>query len=155
MTIPVVRKTLLIVTVNVVFSDVVQYFAALIPLFLDYSYNMYIHILSTECGGKPTLPQLLNFPGKSGGINIPERIGTNYKIFGILLLNDEDGAKIDCIAKEEGELTHINLKILSKWLQGECMQAPMWSTIIEVLKKSNLGPLAEEISYVFNEVARV
>ena len=148
MTIPVVRKTLLIVTVNVVFSDVVHYFAALIPLYLDYSYNIYIHILSTESDGKPTLPQLLNFPGKSGGINIPERIGIHYKTFGIFLLNDENGAKIDCIAKEEGELIHINLKILSRWLQEEGMQRPMWSTIIDVLKKSSLRVLAEEISSV-------
>ena len=109
---------------------------------------MYIHILSTESGGKPTLPQLLNFPGKSGGINIPERIGVHYKTFGTFLLNDENGAKIDSIAKEERELTHIILKILSRWLQGEGMQPAMWSTIIEVLKASNLGVLAEEISSV-------
>ena len=126
----------------------VHYFAALIPFFLEYSYNMYIHILSTASGQKPTLPQLMNFPGKSGGINIPERIGVHYKTFGIFLLKDDDGAKIDSIAKEEGELTHISLKILSRWLQGEGMQPPMWSTIIEVLKMSNLGVLAEEISSV-------
>ena len=95
------------------------------------------------------MPQLLNFPGKSGEINIPEKMGTNYKTFGILLLQDDNGAKIDSIiAKEEGESIHISLKILSKWLQGEGMQPPMWSTIIEVLKKSNLGVLAEEISSV-------
>ena len=76
-------------------------------------------------------------------------MGTNYKTFGIHLLQDDNGAKIDSIiAKEEGELIHISLKILSRWLQGEGMQPPMWSTIIEVLKKSNLGVLAEEISSV-------
>ena len=76
-------------------------------------------------------------------------MGTNYKTFGILLLEDDNGAKIDAIiAKEEGEPKHINLKILSKWLQGEGMQPPAWSTIIEVLKMCNLGVLAEEISSV-------
>ena len=109
---------------------------------------MYIHILSTESDYKPTLPQLLNFPGKSGGINIPEKIGVHYKTFGIFLLKDNNGAKIDTIAKEEGELIHISLKILSRWLQGEGTQPPMWSTMIEVLKMSNLGVLAEEISSV-------
>ena len=95
------------------------------------------------------MPQLLSFPGKSGEVNIPEKMGTNYKTFGILLLQDDNGAKIDSIiAKEEGESIHISLKILSKWLEGEGMQPPMWSTIIEVLKKSNLGVLAEEISSV-------
>ena len=132
-----------------VMSYSVHCFAALIPLFLNYSYNMYIHILSTESGGKPTLPQLLNFPGKSGEINIPERIGAHYKTFGIFLLQDETGAKIvSIIAEEEGKLVHINLKILSKWLQGEGIQPPTWSTIIKVLKESYLGVLAEEISSV-------
>ena len=106
--------------------------------------------LSTESDGKPTMPQLMNFPGKSGKINIPEKMGTNYKTFGIHLLKDETGAKIDSIAKEEGESMAISSKILSKWLRGEGMQPPMWSTIIEVLKTSNLGVLAEEISSVID-----
>ena len=57
------------------------------------------------------------------------------------------GLKID-IAKEGGKSIHISLKILSKWLQVEGMQLPVWRTIIEVLKKSNLGVLPEEISSV-------
>ena len=113
-----------------------------IPLFF------YTHILSTESGGKPTLSQLLNFPGKSGKINIPEKIGTHYKTFGIFLLKDDNGAKVESIAKEEGESIHISLKILSKWLQGEGMQPPTWSTIIEALKMSNLGVLAKDVRAV-------
>ena len=57
------------------------------------------------------------------------------------------GPKID-IVKDEGESIHISLKILSNWLQAEGMQLPVWRTITEVLKKSNLGVLAEEISSV-------
>ena len=56
------------------------------------------------------MPQLLNFPGKSGEINILEKMGTNYKTFGIHLLKDETGVKIDSIAKEEGESIHISMK---------------------------------------------
>ena len=78
----------------------VYYFAALIPVFLDYSYNMYLHILSTESGSKPTLPQLLNFPGKSGGINIPESIGVHYKTFGIFLLKMIMGPKLTLLPKK-------------------------------------------------------
>ena len=111
-------------------------------------YYFYVHILSTESGGKPVLPQLLKFQAKSGEINIPERIGTQYKTFGIFLLNDDNGAKVEAIAKEEGESKQINIKILSKWLQGEGMQPPTWSTIIEALKKSNLAVLAENIRAV-------
>ena len=117
----------------------------LIPLFF---YYFYIHILSTESGDKATLPQLLNFPGKSGEINVPERIGTHYKTFGIFLLKDDSGAKVESIAKEQGEPIQISIKILQKWLQGEGMQPPTWSTIIKALKMSNLGVLAEDIRAV-------
>ena len=54
-------------------------------------------ILST--GNKPTLPKLLKFPGRSGNINIPEKIGTNFRVFGIHLLNDENGEKVESIAR--------------------------------------------------------
>lgn len=72
-------------------------------------------------------------------------MGTNYKTFGILLLEDDNGAKIECIAKEEGESIHISLKILQKWLQGEGMGPPTWSTLIKALNESKLGALAEDI----------
>ena len=108
----------------------------------------FIIILLTESDDEPTLSQLLKFPGKRGKINIPERIGTNYKTFGIFLLNDGNGAKVESIAKEEGDLIHISLKILSKWLQGEGMQPPTWTTIIEALEMSNLGALAKDIRAV-------
>ena len=105
---------------------------------------LHIFILSTEYDGIPTLPLLLNFPGKKGRINIPERIGTYQKIFGIILLKDESGAKIEIIAKEKD----MNLTILSRWLQGDGKQPPTWSTLIEALNESNLGALAEEIKTV-------
>ena len=94
------------------------------------------------------MPRLLNFPGESGKINVLEKIGTNYTTFGIFLLNDDNGAKVESIAKEKGESIHISIKILSKWLQGEGMQPPTWSTLIEALKMSNLGVLAEDIRAV-------
>ena len=107
-----------------------------------------IHILSTDSNSKPTLPLLLSFPGKSGEINILERIGTTYKIFGIFLLNDASGAKIESITKEESQVADMTLKILSRWLQGEGMQPQTWSTLIKVLRKSKLSDLANEIETV-------
>ena len=91
------------------------------------------------------MPLLLNFPGKSGKINILEKIGTNYTTFGIFLLKDDNGAKVESIAKEKGESIYISIKILSRWLTGEGVQPKTWSTIIEALKMSNLGALAEDI----------
>ena len=104
--------------------------------------------LSTESDQKPTLLQLLSFPGKSEQINIPERIGTHCKTFGIFLLKDENGAKVESIAKEESTMTDMNLKILSKWLQGQGIQPPTWNTVIKVLRQSNNLALAEEIASV-------
>ena len=109
---------------------------------------MYLHILSTESHDKPTLSQLLKFPGKEGKIDIPERIGTNYKSFGIFLLKDDNGTKVEAITKEEEKVHDISLKILSKWLRGEGIRPPTWSTLTEVLKDSNLDVLAEEIETV-------
>lgn len=108
----------------------------------------YIIIPSTESDDKPTLSQLLKFPGKGGKINIPERIGTNYRLFGIFLLKDDDGAKVASITKEEDKVHDMSLTILSKWLRGEGKQPPTWSTLIEVLKDSSLGVLVEEIEAV-------
>ena len=45
-------------------------------------------------------------------------------------------------------MTDMSLKILSKWLQGEGIQPPTWNTVIEVLRKSNLAALADEIASV-------
>ena len=94
------------------------------------------------------MPLLLSFPGKSGEINILERIGTTYKIFAVFLLNDENGAKIESITKEESQVADMTLKILSRWLQGEGMQPQTWSTLINVLRKSKLSDLANEIETV-------
>ena len=107
-----------------------------------------MYILSTGSDHKPTLPLLLRFPGKSVEINIVEGIGTTYRTFGIFLLNDESGVKVDSIAKEESEVVDLSLKILSKWLQGEGIQPPTWSTLIQVLRQSKLAVLADEIASV-------
>ena len=53
---------------------------------------------------KPTLLELLKFPGKSGVINIPQAIGRNYLAFGVLLLNDEDGSKVLGMKTSNGRL---------------------------------------------------
>ena len=108
----------------------------------------YVYILSTGSDHKPTLPLLLRFPGKSGEINIVERIGTTNKTFGIFLLNDEIGVKVESIAEEKSKVVDMTLKILSQWLKGEGIQPPTWSTLIQVLRQSNLLVLANEIASV-------
>ena len=55
------------------------------------SYFSYDHAASNT----PTLQELLSFPGQEKQINIPQEIGTQYKIFGTFLLENDDRAKLD------------------------------------------------------------
>ena len=71
-------------------------------------------------------------------------IGTNYKVFGILLLNDKWGNKIKTITEEAG-VGGTTLAILEKWLHGEGKQPATWRTLIQVLKDSEFNTLAKEI----------
>ena len=75
-------------------------------------------------------------------------IGTTYKRFAIFLLNDENGAKVESITKEESQVEEMSLKILSRWLQGEGVQPQTWSTLIKVFRQSKLSDLADEIETV-------
>ena len=95
---------------------------------------------------RPNLPNLLNFPGKSGKyINIPKQIGTKYLIFGVLLLNDKTGAEVDAIIQHHHEkATQINLEILRLWIGGKG-QPLSWDTLISVLNSSGLRILASDI----------
>jgi len=54
-------------------------------------------------GNTPTLHELLNFPGQQKKINIPQEIGTQYKIFGTILLEDDSGKRVDNIVHEYRE----------------------------------------------------
>ena len=55
------------------------------------SYFSYDHAASNT----PTLQELLSFPGQEKQINIPQEVGTQYKIFGTFLLENDDRAKLD------------------------------------------------------------
>ena len=96
---------------------------------------------------RPTLPQLINFETRSGGINITESIGLHYKQLGPLLLQDNDGTITETIEREcFYKVKEINQEILQQWIQGKGMKPVQWSTLIDVLKKIELSPLAKKIA---------
>ena len=96
---------------------------------------------------RPTLPQLINFETQSGSIKISERIGTSYGKLGPLLLRDDDGSFTQSIRDQyHHDATKINYEILQRWIQGKGRQPVQWSTLIDVLKKIELSPLAKEIA---------
>ena len=47
---------------------------------------------------QPTLIECIRFQGKERIINTPQEIGTSYDDFGLLLLDDHNGASIHSIA---------------------------------------------------------
>ena len=94
-----------------------------------------------EC---PTLPELMCFGSKE--IDIIEEIGTKYSRFGISLLHDKSGAKIEAIVKECRENAYeINQKILSRWIRGEGKKPVSWVTLADELDKCRLKELAKSI----------
>ena len=79
-------------------------------------------------------------------LNLTQQIGTSYRSFGILLLNDKTGARINAIRTEHGgNVQEINLEVFSLWINGEGRQPVSWDTLITVLEDINLNSLADRI----------
>ena len=96
---------------------------------------------------RPSLPKLLHFPTISGGfINIIEMIGPHYRIFGVLLLNDEQGNIINSYHQSElGKPDAIIQKVFTRWLQGNGRAPRTWETLATVLEEMAMGELASTI----------
>ena len=96
---------------------------------------------------KPTLPLLTFMSTKCGGeLRIVQRVGTNYKMLGTLLLNDDTGAITQAIiVAHHQQPAHITDSILSKWLQGGGRKPVTWATFITVLNEVGLTELAKDI----------
>lgn len=97
---------------------------------------------------RPTLPELLRVPVKDGrrNISIPSEIGSRYFEFGVFLLNDTTGSKIESICREMRDNSEdIVRKILMEWLSGKGRQPVTWETLIQTLIDASLSTLAEDI----------
>ena len=94
--------------------------------------------LSSGGGVRPTLPELFR-------LDIPEGIGSKYTKFGVLLLNDELGTRVDSIEDEyRGKPERICRKILQEWLEGKGLPVT-WDTLIQTLRDTGLPTLADHI----------
>ena len=86
----------------------------------------------------PSLPELLQ-------LNVPQQVGTKYKGFGTLLLNDGTGNVVNNISAEcQQKPDEINTKILEEWIAGRGRPCT-WDTLIKVLKDCELNTLADQI----------
>ena len=83
-------------------------------------------------------------------VEIIQRIAAgNYQVFGMYLLNDENMTKVQVIKKNhvhEGAEA-ITQAIMQKWLEvGELTSPRTYEHLIECLRQSGLGVLAEDIA---------
>ena len=92
--------------------------------------------------GKPSLPKLL-------GLKIPQKVGAEFMQFGVLLLDDEDGAHIDALEDEcNGKCERIVRKILAEWVRGRG-RALSWKTLSDTLRECSLSSLADDIDSTY------
>ena len=64
---------------------------------------------------QPTLIECIRFQGKEKIINAPQEIGTSYDDFGLLLLDDHNGARIHSIARQhKDDAQRINKEVLKE-----------------------------------------
>ena len=100
-------------------------------------------------GTPPTLLKLMNMKGADGKpLNVIKTItASNYKTFGIHLLQDANGARVDLIKKNQisDGAENITLAILQKWLESDA-PTRTYQHLIECLRKSGLHALAELIA---------
>ena len=89
-------------------------------------------------GQPPSLPELLR-------LQVPENVGANYITFGIFLLNDKTGSRVDSFQKEcRGDANEVMLKILREWIQGKGLPVT-WESLVQALRDTKLTSLADQI----------
>ena len=95
------------------------------------------------------MPELLHLklPGHDGGaIDVAVQIGKSYPKFGSLLLNDNEGTRVQNICHDMmKEIVPTNMEILKQWLDGSGRRPVIWRTLIEVMEESQKTDLARQI----------
>ena len=79
-------------------------------------------------------------------LGVLQQVGANYSSFGILLLNDKTGSRVDAIEDEcRGKPERITRKILQEWMEGKGLPLT-WESLIKTLRDTGLSTLADEIA---------
>ena len=100
-------------------------------------------------GDRPTLIECVRFRGRERIINILQEIGVKYHDFGLHLLEDDTGARIQSLAhKHMNDAEQINLDVFQQWITGRGKHPVTWKTLTVVLRDVELPVLAGEIEAV-------
>lgn len=88
-------------------------------------------------------------------VDIAGKIGTDYKHFRTLLLNDNDGSKVNNIEmSKRGDPVGITAEILEQWLQGRGRMPVTWQTLIKCLRDMKMIVLADDIESSLSKYTR-
>ena len=83
------------------------------------------------------------------GLNVVQRIAaSNNVIFGMHLLHDENGRKVDLIKNNNRQdgAEGITLAIIKEWLRDGPEHTRTYDHLMECLRESGLGALADDIA---------
>ena len=98
----------------------------------------YFCVYTVSSGDPPSMPELLR-------LQVPEKVGAKYYKFGILLLNDESGSRLETIESDcRGDSERIVLRILRDWKAGQGLPVT-WESLIQTLRDMKLFTLADQI----------
>jgi hypothetical protein len=94
----------------------------------------------------PTLPGLIHFPFGEHKVSLLQEVGTKYKSFGTLLLEDTSGSKMAAIEHDVGRnVSDINYRVFQEWLSGSGRKPVSWDTLATVLQDVELCSLAKAV----------
>ena len=82
------------------------------------------------------------------GVNIIKKIAAgNYTTFGMHLLQDENGVRVDLIKSDyrQDGAERITEVIIQKWLTDGSTQIRTYEHLIECLRESEMGSVADDI----------
>ena len=98
---------------------------------------------------QPMLTECIGLQGLERRIKLPQEIGTKYKPFGTLLLEDRTGERVNAISlRHMNNAEKVNVTILEEWIAGRGKYPVTWKTLTEILKDLELNVLAGEIEAV-------
>ena len=97
------------------------------------------HVISYPVTEKtPILPELLS-------LEVPLHVAVKYKSFGVFLLDDRAGNRVDVIEHNcRGDAENITTEILREWLNGKGTEIS-WKNLIKTLRKCKINFLAAQI----------
>ena len=111
-----------------------------------FSIKAFTSFNSIRTDDKPSLLDLMNFPGKYRKFDVMEEIGIKYSKFGILLLQDADGSKVAALELTwQRDSNQISRDIMKDWLQGRGKRPVTYATLLGCLRDAGLNSLATDI----------